>query len=488
MKLKKITRLGSGSYGIVYDAEPEDATLVPIDYEKFAVKKNFISPILNGTIGSLRELDILVKTSKHPFCIKLIYALFNNPFIEDLSPLTIDLVPDKVYFVFEKGDLDGLDFINCRKSSAEEKMVFMIQILSAIEFLHSRGLYHCDIKPQNIICFLSEPLFKLTDYGLTRYYTIQENYDARTCTLLYRAPEIMLNKHYDYKVDIWSFGCIIYELFTQGTLFCGDDEKEYLKSVISKCPISKDDYRLTKQIYNISKRATKFFNFEPLKDVKLINLLSNMLEVDPDKRFTASMCLNHCYFDEYREYINIIRSRFDINDSGLWISKPINKFLYINCNFRDNGMDIFYNIYLQRYESPINEWYTHRILFHAMEMFDRYLMLNKNNYDLLIIINTLLFMSCKFFRILQHEIGPEYFCIGLDPESKYIDMIKKFEEYVVRECFRFVIYNETLFEIADIYLSDDIIERLINVIRLKKYKSGTDLKLIWKKEKELLKS
>src|SRR5579875_350833 len=425
MKLKKITRLGSGSYGIVYDAEPEDATLVPIDYEKFAVKKNFISPILNGTIGSLRELDILVKTSKHPFCIKLIYALFNNPFIEDLSPLTIDLVPDKVYFVFEKGDLDGLDFINCRKSSAEEKMVFMIQILSAIEFLHSRGLYHCDIKPQNIICFLSEPLFKLTDYGLTRYYTIQENYDARTCTLLYRAPEIMLNKHYDYKVDIWSFGCIIYELFTQGTLFCGDDEKEYLKSVISKCPISKDDYRLTKQIYNISKRATKFFNFEPLKDTNLINLLSNMLEIDPDKRFTASMCLNHCYFDEYREYINIIRSRFDINDSGLWISK---------------------------------------------------------------LINTFLFMSCKYFRILQHELGPECFCIGLDPKSSFTDMIKKFEEYVVRECFRFVIYSETLFEIADIYLSDDIIERLINVIRLKKYKSGTDLKLIWKKEKELLKS
>src|SRR5579875_553690 len=105
MKLKKITRLGSGSYGIVYDAEPEDATLVPIDYEKFAVKKNFISPILNGTIGSLRELDILVKTSKHPFCIKLIYALFNNPFIEDLYPLIINLVQDKVYFVFEKCDL-----------------------------------------------------------------------------------------------------------------------------------------------------------------------------------------------------------------------------------------------------------------------------------------------------------------------------------------------------------------------------------------------
>ena len=104
-------------------------------------------------------------------------------------------------------------------------------LIHGIAFLHSIGLMHCDMKPENIVMsnlppyntFSSvedSPMFKIIDYGSTCFNTDRcETYiQSRT----YRAPEVILGIKYNNTIDMWSIGCILYELWTGQELFFND--------------------------------------------------------------------------------------------------------------------------------------------------------------------------------------------------------------------------------------------------------------------------
>jgi serine/threonine protein kinase len=80
------------------------------------------------------------------------------------------------------------------------------------------------------------------------------------------APEIVLEQNHSYPVDVWSLGCIIYELMTGKKAFQGDSEKTLNKTIVTKNP---------------DQIAGKYSNF-------LINLVSKMLEKNPEARITLS--------------------------------------------------------------------------------------------------------------------------------------------------------------------------------------------------------
>ena len=92
-------------------------------------------------------------------------------------------------------------------------------------------IIHCDLKPENILLLSSKKsAIKVIDYGTgcfdeSTYYTyIQSRY--------YRAPEIMLGIGYTCDIDMWSFGCILIELFYGYPLFAGEDEAEQLAIIM----------------------------------------------------------------------------------------------------------------------------------------------------------------------------------------------------------------------------------------------------------------
>ncbi|XP_050413574.1 serine/threonine-protein kinase Nek4 isoform X2 [Patella vulgata] len=112
------------------------------------------------------------------------------------------------------GDLAG--YIESLKPSnylEEKKIIFLaVQIASAIEYLHEHHIIHRDLKPANI--FLTEDqTIKVGDLGISRSL---ESTLAKAKTFigtpLYMAPEILNYQDYSYKADVWSFGCIFYEL------------------------------------------------------------------------------------------------------------------------------------------------------------------------------------------------------------------------------------------------------------------------------------
>lgn len=96
----------------------------------------------------------------------------------------------------------------------QDLQIILKDILKSLKFLKEVGIIHCDLKPENIL-LENDRLFKvkLIDFGSALF--IQENdQHFEMQTLPYRSPEITLRSDYSFEIDMWSLGCIVYELIT----------------------------------------------------------------------------------------------------------------------------------------------------------------------------------------------------------------------------------------------------------------------------------
>lgn len=83
----------------------------------------------------------------------------------------------------------------------------MFQLFEALDFCHSKGVMHRDIKPQNIIVDLEKGKTKLIDWGLAEFYHLNKEYNLRVASRPYKGPELLVEiKKYDYSLDVWSAG------------------------------------------------------------------------------------------------------------------------------------------------------------------------------------------------------------------------------------------------------------------------------------------
>jgi mitogen-activated protein kinase 15 len=100
----------------------------------------------------------------------------------------------------------------------------LYQLAKALKYLHSAKLIHRDLKPSNILVN-SNCAIRLCDFGLVRSLNAKQLGAVLTegvATRWYRSPEVLLgSKSYSTPADVWSFGCIIYEILAQKPLFAG---------------------------------------------------------------------------------------------------------------------------------------------------------------------------------------------------------------------------------------------------------------------------
>ena len=532
--LKKICRLGGGTYGGVYRCQDE------MSGEEYAVKRNFIPECLAGSIGTIRELDMLNRLKEHPFCLYLKGITFGIPFHSEapLSPVpppekksASRFVDDSCFFLLERGVCDAETYIRAKNSVLKkplvtQKKIMAVYLLLACEYMHSRGIYHRDIKPANIICFLNQDQsihsVKLADFGLTQYCDSQSMSTANVVTLWYRAPEISLMKDYSQKVDVWSLACIFFEMFSNKNekFFTPSEDFILLNTIMSKLPLSYEDYELARSIYGkainhnyshlqkeLSKNSEaanmKALLASPISEIAqfdcsriggapnfgkyedFVDCLSKMLVTDPAKRFSASQCLNHVFFDGYRGFINRMRTSYGINTEGVWVLKPENRLIFVDHSIRGVGMKWFKIAYNNRTVDPYQKWYTHQILFHAIEMFDRYLNIicetNARGLDsveestLVVWVNTFLFIATKHLRVLKTEYGLEYFALGINPTqfNIYKTFVYEFEKIIVRDVFKYEIWKFTLFEECKEFMNSVYIHHLLYCTMNGHFDTGT---------------
>lgn len=159
---------------------------------------------------------------------------------------------------------------------------------------------HRDLKPQNLLID-KKGVMKLADFGLARAYGLPiKTYTHEVVTLWYRAPEILLGqKQYSTSVDLWSAGCIFAEMAMKKPLFAGDSEIDEIFKIfklhgtpteatwpgITKLPDFKSTFPKFKAI-NLADAAKGL-------DLLGLDLLSKLIALDPAKRISARLALQH---------------------------------------------------------------------------------------------------------------------------------------------------------------------------------------------------
>ena len=108
------------------------------------------------------------------------------------------------------------------------------QVLIALEFVHRLGLVHSDVKPENILLSsYSRAQVKLIDFGSSCYLTDRQSSYIQSRS--YRAPEVVLGLPYDGRIDIWSLGCVVAEMFTGEVTFQNDSIVSMLSRIEAIC-------------------------------------------------------------------------------------------------------------------------------------------------------------------------------------------------------------------------------------------------------------
>lgn len=102
--------------------------------------------------------------------------------------------------------------------------------------MHSKKVFHRDLKPQNIL-ISNKGVIKIADFGLSRIVGQRmQTMSKEIETLWYRSPELLLGTvRYDFSVDIWSIGCIFYELAEGGVLFQTESEIGQIFEILRQC-------------------------------------------------------------------------------------------------------------------------------------------------------------------------------------------------------------------------------------------------------------
>ncbi|KAL2927754.1 Serine/threonine-protein kinase ATG1t [Bienertia sinuspersici] len=122
-----------------------------------------------------------------------------------------------------------------RYGEVQEKIVrdFMCQLGAGLRVLRSHLIIHRDLKPENILLSSSESgtLLKIADFGLSRFLDSGDYAETVCGTPLYMAPEMLGFQRYDYKVDMWSIGAILYELLHGHPPYHGRTNVQLLKNI-----------------------------------------------------------------------------------------------------------------------------------------------------------------------------------------------------------------------------------------------------------------
>ncbi|XP_046462226.1 serine/threonine-protein kinase Doa-like isoform X3 [Daphnia pulex] len=251
---------------------------------------------------------------------------------------------------FEMLGLSVFDFLkdnNYQPYSLDQVRHIGYQLSYAVRFLHDNKLTHTDLKPENILFVDSDfdisynPKKKrdyrrvkrtdvrLIDFGSATFD--HEHHSTIVSTRHYRAPEVILELGWAQPCDVWSVGCILFELYLGVTLFQTHDNREHLammERILGPIPYRMGRKTKTKYFYHgrldwdEKSSAGRYVreNCKPLKryqvsdeedHVLLFDLIQRMLEYEPSQRIALTEALKHPFFDKIAPHLRLGADRVD---------------------------------------------------------------------------------------------------------------------------------------------------------------------------------
>ena len=281
-------KLGHGKYSEVFDGmcslTDQQVVIKILKPVKKAKIKREIKILMNlaGGPNIIRLLDVVKDSASHT--PSLIFEHVNNHHFRMLYPTLPDF--EVRYYVYE--------------------------VLKALDYSHSMGIVHRDVKPHNIMIDHDKRLLRLIDWGLAEFYFPDKDYNVRVASRYFKGPELLVDfQYYHYSLDIWSLGAMFAAMiFRKEPFFHGQDNYDQLVKIalvlgtedllkyLEKYSLELDTH-YDRLLRNFPRRPwTLFVNPENahLAHQEALDLLSLMLKYDHNDRITPKDAMLHPYF------------------------------------------------------------------------------------------------------------------------------------------------------------------------------------------------
>jgi casein kinase II subunit alpha len=243
--------------------------------------------------------------------IKILQNLCNGPNVVKLLDIVRDPASKTTSLVFEH--VNNIDYrVLYPQLSDFDVRYYIFEVLKALDFAHSMGIMHRDVKPHNIMIDHEKKELRLIDWGLAEFYFPEKDYNVRVASRYFKGPELLVDyQYYDYSLDIWSLGCMFAGMiFMKEPFFHGNDNYDQLEKIAKVLGTPELFEYLEK--YNIEldtnfegvlgkhtkKPWSKFITNENKRFVsnEALDLLSRMLVYDHAGRITPKEAMQHPYF------------------------------------------------------------------------------------------------------------------------------------------------------------------------------------------------
>jgi len=272
----KFKKLGKGAYSCVFSYINLE------DQKRIAIKKYILQDYNGISFDMIKELSIL-KYVNSDFLIKILDIDYKN--------FEYTIMPE---YNFTLHTFYKQYNLNVRTISQ-----IFYDICYGVYHMHSKGIIHRDLKSINILVYKTSNSFKpiIIDTGLSRIYN-DNLMTTKVVTLSYRAPELLIGKKkYDFSIDMWSLGCLLAELFNKSLLFPTNSEIDLLIKQFKLLGTPHDDIFFKDYVVKFPKYQIIIHEKYKYIDKTGLNLIINLLKLNPKNRYTIAECLNHKFLN-----------------------------------------------------------------------------------------------------------------------------------------------------------------------------------------------
>ncbi|KAL2649781.1 hypothetical protein R1flu_017909 [Riccia fluitans] len=287
-----VRKVGRGKYSEVFEG------IKTVDNERCVIK--ILKPVKKKKIK--REIKILQNLCGGPNIVKLLDVVRDE---QSKTPSLVFEYVNNTEFKILYPTLTDYDI-----------RYYIYELLKALDYCHSQGIMHRDVKPHNVTIDHEQRKLRLIDWGLAEFYHPGMEYNVRVASRHFKGPELLVDLlDYDYSLDMWSLGCMLAGMiFRKEPFFHGQDNHDQLLKIAKV--LGTDDlmkyvkkYRLTLEpklealLGRQSKKPwTKYVTAENSHLIfpESLDFLDKLLKYDHRDRLTAGEAMLHPYFEPVR--------------------------------------------------------------------------------------------------------------------------------------------------------------------------------------------